>query len=174
MHATGYWLKQNKFSAIIVLSLIGFAGYTIYQITTASFQPNGMEFGEGYWLYQAKIWFNGFNWDISHPPYTVMIYGPIYPTIYALAIKLFGASIVVGRVICLIATAITAIYIYLITSLRSKKLIAIIAALFPFALPFYRDWIMFSRADVVAIMFAVIGLYLFLKYLGKNLEYLSI
>ena len=148
----------------------------ITQIVQYAFQPNQMDFGEGFTMYIAKLWANGqFQWNPTHQPYMTLIYGVVYPTILKPFVLLFGPDLRIGRIYCLIATVIIAIFIFLIARRFSKnKVICTLAALLPMLHPAYREWIMQARCDMVAIMFSVIGFYIALRWQSDKRIFWSI
>jgi len=55
---------------------LGFLIFEIGQIIQYAFQPNQMDFGEGFTMYTAKLWAHGqFQWNPSSQPYMTLIYG---------------------------------------------------------------------------------------------------
>jgi Dolichyl-phosphate-mannose-protein mannosyltransferase len=155
------------------------AGCVIFEITQIvqyAFQPNQMDFGEGFTMYIAKLWANGqFQWNPAHQPYMTLIYGVVYPTILKPFVLLFGPDLRIGRIYCLIATVIIAIFIFLIARRFSKnKLICTLAALLPMLHPGYREWILQARCDMVAIMFSVIGVYIAIRWQSDKRIFWSI
>lgn len=168
-------LKANWYLYLFLAVLLGYSALALYHISLYCFQPDQMDYGEGWFYYISKAWASGtFNWNINTQPYMSLEYGPIFPMIYGFLINLFGPSLVLGRIICLLSVLVITIFMFLIAfHLTKRRILSIIVALLPFSLPFYRDWILNLRADVVAIMFAIIGLYLFLKLKGRW-QYISI
>jgi Dolichyl-phosphate-mannose-protein mannosyltransferase len=160
----------------ILALCVGFFIFEITQIVQYAFQPNQMDFGEGFTMYIAKLWANGqFQWNPSHQPYMTLIYGVVYPIILKPFVLLFGPDLRIGRIYCLIATVIIAIFIFLIARRFSKnKIICAIAALLPMLHPAYRQWIMQARCDMVAIMFSVIGVYIAIRWQSDKRIFWSI
>ena len=161
---------------IALLLCVGFFIFEITQIIRYAFQPNQMDYGEGFTMYIAKLWAKGlFQWNPSHQPYMTLIYGVIYPEILKPFVLLFGPNLIIGRIYCLIATLIIAIFIFLIARRFSKnKLICLLAALLPMLQPAYREWIMQARCDMVAIMFSVIGVYIVVRWQSDKKIFWSI
>ena len=170
-------LKDTSWFIWTILALcVGFFIFEITQIVQYAFQPNQMDFGEGFTMYIAKLWANGqFQWNPSHQPYMTLIYGVVYPAILKPFVLLFGPDLRIGRIYCLIATVIIALFIFLIARRFSKnKLICTIAALLPMLHPAYREWIMQARCDMVAIMFSVIGVYIAVRWQSDKRIFWSI
>ena len=117
-------------------------------------------------MYIAQLWAHGqLQWNPAHAPYMTLIYGVIYPMILKPFVLLFGPSLIIGRIYCLIAALVIAIFIFLIARRFSQsKIICLTAALMPMLQPAYREWIMQARCDMVAIMFSVIGIYLVVRW----------
>jgi len=169
--------NETRWFIWTILALcVGCFIFEITQIVQYAFQPNQMDYGEGFSMYIAKLWATGqFQWNPSHQPYMTLIYGVIYPEILKPFVLLFGPDLIIGRIYCLIATLIVAIFIFFIARRFSKNIIiCLLAALIPMLQPSYREWIMQARCDMIAIMFSVIGVYIVIRWQSDKRVFWSI
>ena len=161
--------KQNSYLIIfwiIVFYLTGFAVYYLnYGIAMIRF-PYELDVGEGLSLNRAMLLSQGENiyTDINSPPYTVMNYPPLYDYITSLFVRITGPILAVGRIISVLSALFISFFIYKIVSLLERnKLGAVISALMFLTSGWVFTWSVLSRVDMLAIMFAVSGLYIHIK-----------
>ena len=133
-----------------------------------------MDFGEGFTMGVAKMFANG-SWHWSIPPYLTLMYGVGYYLLQIPIIHIFGFSLTDGRMVSLIATIVTLAFVYLMAYHFTKnKKLSLIACLLPLVDPVIRAWSLQARVDMLALMFAVIGMYLVIKYQNTKWVFLSI
>jgi 4-amino-4-deoxy-L-arabinose transferase-like glycosyltransferase len=170
------WIKNNRLiSALIFIGILFYSVY-IYQSMSWILYPNSTDYGEGFVMNYAKLWANGtWKWDISTPPYLTMVYGVGYPVLVYPLVKLFGATLWLGRMVSFSSAIITSGLIYLIVKeLTGKKIYGAVAALLPATQAVFRDWSYMARVDMPAVMFSVIGVYIAVKYRNSKWLYLAI
>ena len=77
--------------------------------------------------------------------------------------------------VSLIATIVTLAFVYLMAYHFTKnKKLSLIACLLPLVDPVIRAWSLQARVDMLALMFAVIGMYLVIKYQNTKWVFISI
>jgi hypothetical protein len=152
-----------------------FITYTIHACQCIAY-PYQIDYGEGYMLYLAKTVADGgtIYTDISELPSIPGLYTPVYTIICALFIKIFGVSFTIGRIISIVSALIIGYLVYKIAEKYSDRRSALIALLFFFALPYVYRWSCLFRVDMLALLFSLVGIYLFLKYERNKKIYLCI
>lgn len=170
------WIKNNKLTLCLLVVLIGFVSYYIYEAVTWIPYPHQIDYGEGFMMYINKMWAEGtWKWDMGVPPYIPLIYGIGMPIVNMPLIKAFGAELWTGRLIMCMSTVVISVMFYLIIMrLNGNRLWALIGAILPFTQPTIRDWSLMARVDMLSVMFDVIGLYLFVRFKNCNHRYWSI
>jgi hypothetical protein len=103
--------------------------------------------------------------DLSSPPYTVANYPPLYPLLMAPFVKLFGPNFWAGRVISLLSTLASAIFLARIVYTHSQdRLAAVITGLLLLAIPYVVGWSPFARVDMLALALSTAGLYVVTRW----------
>ncbi|MCI0549791.1 MAG: glycosyltransferase family 39 protein, partial [Anaerolineae bacterium] len=124
-----------------------------------------LDYGEAPLVDQAMRLASGQNIyyaDISEPPYTISNYPPLYVTVLAGSVKLFGPSqsFVVGRIISMLSTWISSICLALIVyALTRDRFAALSTGLIFLAFPFVLFWSPLLRIDMLALALSLSGLY---------------
>lgn len=170
------WIKNNRLLSIILLVCIGFFAYYIYNAVRWIPYPNSIDYGEGFVMNYAKLWANGtWKWDLISPPYLTMVYGVGFPTLLYPFVKLFGATLLVGRAVSFVAALIACYLVYLIVvRITGKRIYGLIGALLPMTQPLFQDWSWMARVDMAAVMFDLLGVYLVLRLKDSKWFYMAI
>jgi len=170
------WVKQNRLLSIILLVCIGFFAYYIFNAMCWIPYPNSIDYGEGFVMNYAKLWANGtWSWDINTPPYLTMVYGVGFPTLLYPFVKLFGATLLVGRAVSFVTALVACVLLYLIVvRLTGNKVYGLIASLLPMTQPTFQDWSWMARVDMSAVMLDLLGVYLFLRFKDSKWFYLAV
>lgn len=154
--------------AIVVITALCIFFGVYYAVGVAKWMPlaNQIDFGEGFTMYVGKLWASGqWNWNPNVEPYMTLMYGPVLPILLTPLIHLFGFSLALGRAVMIISTLITCGLLYLIAlKLTGRRLYGVIAGLLPLANPIIKDWSLMARTDMLAVMFSVAGVYLFIRF----------
>jgi len=145
-----------------------------YYIRDASWllsYPHQMDFGEGFTMGISKLWAEGnWNWDINQTPYLTMMYGPVFYMLTVPLIKVFGYSLMLGRIVEFGATIGSLVFILLIVKQLTKNwYVAMVTALLPLSIPIIRDWSFQARVDMLASMFSLAGVYVVIRFKGKGI-----
>lgn len=170
------WIKSNRLLSVILLVCAGFFAYYIFNSIHWIPYPNSIDYGEGFVMNYAKMWANGtWKWDVNIPPYLTMVYGVGFSILAYPFVKLFGATLLVGRALSFSAALIACFLLYLITTrLTGKKSYGLLAALLPATQPIFRDWSVMARVDMPAVMFDLLGFYIVVKFKDSKWFYLAI
>ena len=165
----------EKFLLAILLVLLSLYILRCVLLLTTTFP---IEYGEGIILNLAVQLdkYGTYYLDINDYPFTHGAYPPGFIIFVYPLLKLLGPEIYVGRVISIIATLAIGSVVYLISTQQghSRKR-SLTFALFVFPPFFVYTWTPFGRVDSLAILFSVIGLYVYVKkwQSHSNFRYLS-
>jgi hypothetical protein len=103
---------------------------------------------------------NIYRSDLSSPPYTISNYPPLYPLLMAPFVKLFGPSYLPGRIISLLSTLASGVFLALIVHLHSQdRLAATVTALLFLSIRYVVGWSSAARVDMLALALSTAGLY---------------
>ncbi len=134
-----------------------------YQLVAVP-HPFSLDYGEAPLVDQAMRLASGQNIyraDISHPPYTISNYPPLYVSVVAIGVKLFGpaGAFYFGRVISVISTWAAALFLALIVYAQTRDRIAAFSAgLMLMAFPYVVSWSPLLRIDMLALALSLGGL----------------
>ena len=162
---TSLGLVLNDVSKIIFIlfSAVGFLLCLAYQ-SLAIPHRYSLDYGEAPLVNQAMRLASGQNIyqaDISDPPYTISNYPPLYVSVLAASVKLFGPSqtFLVGRIISALSAWVASICIALIIySLARDRFAAWSAAFIFLTFPFVFYWSPLLRIDMFALALSLSGL----------------
>lgn len=122
-----------------------------------------LDYGEAPLLDQAMRLVEGENiyrQDFTSAPYTISNYPPLYVLAISPFVKLFGPSFLAGRVISLLCSLTSAIFLALIIYTSTKdRLASILTAMIFFTIPYVVYWSPLMRVDMLALAFSTAGLY---------------
>jgi len=126
------------------------------------------ECGEGYnWLLAQRVsqgisLYQNVNESIAP---VLVPYFPVYFLVCGGLTTIFGSSLLIGRLVSIVAIIIVAFFLYKIVNLEVKSRVGgIVAAVLVFCIPVVQIWTVVYRVDTLALMFAIIGIYLALKF----------
>jgi 4-amino-4-deoxy-L-arabinose transferase-like glycosyltransferase len=126
--------------------------------------PFSLDYGEAPLVDQAMRLASGQNIyraDLSSPPYTISNYPPLYVSLLAIGVKLFGpaGAFFFGRTISVISAWAAAIFLILIVYAQTRDRIAAYSAgLVLLAFPFVVYWSPLLRIDMLALALSLAGL----------------
>jgi hypothetical protein len=124
--------------------------------------PYEIEYGEGVLLqYALNIARGGQVFgDYHHYPYVAATYPPFYPLLAAAGVKVFGVTLVFGRVLSVLATLGIVMLMWMMVRRSAQRSGgAVYAVLFFIAAPIVCWWGPVMRVDVLAVFLGVAGLY---------------
>ena len=169
------WLKWGgspitlSTSERILLFLLGLGtlSFLTYGWTVIPFVYS-VDYGEGPLLDQAvrlANFQNIYRPDLSHPPYTITNYPPLYILLQVPFVWLFGPAYWYGRLISWlsISAAATFLGLMLLTFTRSR-LAALIGALTLLTMPYVAVWAPLYRIDSLALGLSLAGLFFIVRW----------
>lgn len=179
--SVNFSIKIIFYSILIILLL-----FIFYNAFVIIYYPFGIEYGEGVIAYQVNdLIFQKFDLkaiypDIHQIPYNINPYTPLYHLSVAVTTFIFDTPpFLAGRLISLIAFLGLVIIIFKISNIffsNDRKIALIITLLFLSFIDIFA-WSLLSRVDILAFVFCVGGIYIFLRYLAnsnkRSLVYLS-
>jgi hypothetical protein len=170
--------KTIRLSSIIFAALL-LAGAALYIFVFINYFRNDAALGGGedIVLYCSRLLSSGYQIYHSNPsidaPFCYPMYPPVHYYILAAAHRLFGDSLIVGRLVCFVFLFVTAAMIGMIASIRSgnKHAGPAAAGIFLFFNPIL-FWSAQNRVDITALMFAVAGALWYFKFEKTRFSYL--
>ncbi len=107
--------------------------------------------------------------DLSQPPFSVVPYGPVYLVLSAAVQSFFDLPMAGGRIICLAASAASAVWIGLILlRMTSSRVIAFGTGCFFLTLPFVERWGAQVNVDMTAVALELAALWAFGAYVASG------
>ncbi len=170
--------KTIRIASIIFAALL-LAGAALYLFVFINFFKNNAVYsgGEDIVLYCSRLLADGYQIYHSSPaidaPFCYPMYPPVHYYVLVFAHKLFGDSLIVGRLVCFSFVFVTAVMIGMIANIRSGNRLAGLAAagIFLFFHPIL-VWSGQNRVDITALMFAVAGALWYFKFEKSRFAYL--
>ena len=162
--------------AKIMFFIISFAALLVclnYQQTAVP-HPYSLDYGEAPLVDQGMRLASGQNIyraDLSTPPYTISNYPPIYVSLLAIGVKLFGPTeaFFFGRTLSVVSTWAAVVFLILIVYSQTRDAIAALGAgLILAAFPFVVVWSPLLRIDMLALAFSLGGLWLLVEGSAKG------
>ena len=145
---------RASFAALIVVLLVSAAAWVRASSRSDRF-PYGLGYGEGQILdetIQLASLRNIYPPSWSAPPYRVADYPPLFMTLQAPALKIFGPAYWYGRLLCQLAVVGIAIGIGVVVwNLTGSRAGALTAALLVPATPAFALWSQYARVDLPAL-----------------------
>ncbi len=147
--------------AILCWAFVCYAAYAAAVLGT----PRGLNYSEGL-IWQQALWMFGPHayGDISHPPFLVFEYPPVFHVLLRGLIALGLPGLAAGRALSLAATLACAILAGTLAWLASdrpmRRLAALAAGLLPFTLLPVISWSPLLRVDMLGLAFTYGGLVL--------------
>ena len=162
-------MKRFNFRTIILLCLLAvcslWIGLWILRVAQNIGQPQ-IEYSEGFNIYIAHLFATGkWSWQIARePPFNTSFYPPVGFYVLGYFQRVFGESLISGRILNLIYTLGCLTMIYFIVQHETKdKLVSLIAALLPMTAITMIAWSFFIRVDLLGIFLDLAGVYTFLR-----------
>lgn len=145
------------------MAVVIFAVHTVM----ALFHRYPLDYGEAPLVDQAMRMAAGQNiyrQDLSSPPYTISNYPPLYVLALVPFVKLLGTSFLVGRVISVLSTLASAIFLArIIYSYTQDRMAAVTTGMLFLAVPYVVYWSPLLRVDMLALAFSLAGLYVLVR-----------
>jgi len=143
----------------LIPAVVIFISYALMAV----FHRYPLDYGEAPLVDQAMRLAAGQNiyrLDLTSPPYTVTNYPPLYILALTPLVKFFGPTFLAGRVISLLCSLTSAIFLGLIIYTFTKdRLGSIITAVIFLTIPYVVYWTPLLRVDMLALAFSTAGLY---------------
>ncbi len=160
-------LPQILCSVFIFLYFLFF----VYRVGVALFYPYPLEYGEGLVFYESgQLWRDGFNPTSLYPlndlpPYRFANYSPLFFYLQALIMSLTGpTAILAGRLISVLASFFLGGLLYRVTrqieiapGQKAGPILALAAALTPYATAALYFWGVIAKTDLLAIALSLAG-----------------
>ncbi|HOY64180.1 MAG TPA: glycosyltransferase family 39 protein, partial [bacterium] len=170
--------KIIRITSIIFAALL-LAGAALYLFVFVNFFKNDAVYGGGedIVLYCSRLLAGGYQIYHSSPsidaPFCYPMYPPVHYYFLVFTHKLFGDSLIVGRLVCFSFVFFTAAMIGMIANIRSGNRLAGLASagIFLFFHPIL-VWSGQNRVDITALMFAVAGALWYFKFEKSRFAYL--
>jgi hypothetical protein len=168
---TRFFLTARQYVAVLCVPAIFAAVAYFYWVAKATTYPFEFDYGEGIVLWQAAhvTRLASAYASISHYPYIVFHYPPLYHLVSWMVSKLTGNLLFAGRLVTLLSTLALCLTmgwtIYRSVPARAPKLAAIGGALFAAALPCgldNMDWALLMRVDMLGLWLTFAGLAVFI------------
>ena len=103
--------------------------------------------------------------DLTSPPYTISNYPPLFALLLTPLVKTFGPAFQAGRVISLLSTLASAVFIgQIIYTLIKDRVAAIITGMLFLAIPYVVGWSPLLRVDMLALAFSTAGMYVVVRW----------
>ena len=160
------WLRPHvQDGAKIMLLLFLAVAAVLYglHVFLAVLHRYPLDYGEAPLVDQAIRLASGQNIyraDLSSPPYTVSNYPPLYPLALAPLVKLFGPSLVAGRLVSILCALASAFFLAQIVYVPSQaRTASLTTGLIFLAFPYVVGWSKLARVDLLALAFSTAGLY---------------
>ncbi|MFB3895219.1 MAG: ArnT family glycosyltransferase [bacterium] len=147
---------------ILIIYFLFFLYHSIIYII----YPYDLDNEEGFILNQTCLLAQGQTIypDLTDYPYTVGNYPPVFQLLGVPLTWIFGNTHAVGRSISVVSTLLLGLIIFLIVRrITGTNLPALIAALFPFSTHYFYRWAAYNRVDMLALLLALLGIYLVMK-----------
>jgi 4-amino-4-deoxy-L-arabinose transferase-like glycosyltransferase len=134
----------------------------------ALFHRYPLDYGESPLVDQAVRLAAGqsiYRTELSSPPYTISNYPPLYPLSMAPFVKLFGPNFWAGRLISLLSTLASAVFLARIVYIYSEdRLAAMVTGLLLLAIPYVVHWSPLARVDMLALALSTAALYVIVRW----------
>jgi hypothetical protein len=167
---SGSWINFKTPRPLLILRLLVFlwcglyAGIFVYHGIQLVLFPFDVDNSEAYLVYQGQRLSEGqFLYPpLSEFPYLVDNYPPLYPSLLALGFQFTSPDFHWPRLISLISTLLTALFISLWCYTRTRHVSAsLLAGLIYLSIYHVNDWGALARVDALGVFLSLAGLYLF-------------
>lgn len=145
---------------VAIYLFFNFMNYLAYAVNMILY-PYDLDVGEGLIINRSWLLSRGENIysPIDREPYFVMNYTPLFETVLAVLVKIFGPKIMLGRVLSAGSALLCGYFIHKIVWNVSKKgASSAVAGLLFFMSAWLTSWSVLCRIDVFALMFVLAGL----------------
>ena len=103
--------------------------------------------------------------DLASPPYTISNYPPLFMLFLVPFVKLFGPNFQAGRVISLLSTLASAVFLgQIVYTLTKDRMAAIVTSMLFGAVPYVVGWSPLLRVDMLALAFSTAGMYVVVRW----------
>ncbi|MDI6784667.1 MAG: glycosyltransferase family 39 protein [bacterium] len=154
---------QKILSSIVIGILIIYLFFFLYHSIVYIIYPYDLDNEEGFILNQTRLLAQGKTIypELNNYPYTVGNYPPVFQMLCVPITWIFGDTHSIGRSLSFLSTLMLGLLIFLIVKQMTNAVIpALIAGLFPFGTHYVYRWAAYNRVDMLALLFALLGLHL--------------
>jgi hypothetical protein len=165
------WMPRLLVGAATLVAIF-FLGRSVYRFAyynwaTVTF-PYSVDYGEGPILDQVmriSRLQNIYKTDISHPPFTVTNYPPLYQVVQAPFAWIFGPAYWYGRALSMFSVIAAALFIAMILFVITKDRTAgLLGGLTLLAIPYILHWSPFCRVDSFALGLSLAGVFIIARW----------
>lgn len=150
----GPYLERGTRVVLWMFLIVAVGIFLIHAVIAVAF-PYPLDYGEAPLLDQAvrlARFENIYRRDLVTPPYTISNYPPLYPLVLAPLAAIFGPVFAPGRLVSLIATVASAVFLGLTVYEHSReRLAAATAGMMLLAFPYVAQWSPLLRIDMLAL-----------------------
>lgn len=161
------YLAEGARIILVIFLAVAVIIFLVKGIITVSV-PFSLDYGEGPLLEQAAKLVEGqtlYSTDVTEPPYTITNYPPLFMLMVSPFVKLFGPTLTAGRLISLLSTLATAVFLALIIlNFTQDRLASVVTAVIFLACPFVVQWAGLMRVDMLALALSMAALYLLVRW----------
>lgn len=168
---------KKVLNVIVVGILILYFIFFLYHSIVYIIYPYDLDNEEGFILNQTRLLAQGntIYTELNEYPYTVGNYPPVFQFICIPLTWIFGNTHAIGRSISVLSTLLVGFIIFLLVKQQSGSMnriptAAIIAGLFPFSTHYFYRWAPYNRVDMLALLFALLGIYFIQKLKVRGLS----
>lgn len=151
-----YIMEKVSYKYVILLLLIILLGLAAKYVII---NYEWIDTDEGNYLYDAKLLLEG-----ARPFEDFYLKDVMYISILALFGKIFGFSLLIGRLLSMVFSLVTAIFLYKIGSMLHDKKIGLIACIIYIFMPFTLFWDGLIREYTLLMMLVSIAIYYAIKF----------
>jgi len=149
-------MEKESFKYAVLLSLIILLGFAAKYIII---NYEWIDTDEGNYIYDAKLLLEG-----ARPFEDFYLKDVMYISILALFGKIFGFSLIIGRLLSIIFSLVTAIFVYKIGSMLHDKKTGLVACIIYIFMPFTIFWDSLIREYTLLMMLVGIAIYYAIKF----------
>jgi len=147
----------------VLTGLAVYAAFFLFRAVALIAYPYTADYGEPYIVNQARM-ISTLKWiykPIQEPPFVIANYTPLFPTLLAPFVKVFGEAYWYGRLLSTLGCLATALTVgLLVFGATGRKMPSLLAALSLLSFYHYYEWGAYCRVDALAVAFVAVGLLL--------------
>ena len=169
-------VQEGATTGLLICLSAGTALFCVYALL-GLLHRYPLDYGEAPLVDQAMRLVAGRNIyrpDISLPPYTISNYPPLFVAMLAPLVKLFGPAFWAGRVISILCSLATGVFLSLIVCSYSRdRVAAAVTAMLFWSFPYVASWSALLRIDLLALACSTAGLFLLARWPEARWSFLA-